>query len=155
MAEVPNTGATPNYGLNDYAPQAEAPAIPQPMARSGTEFPGQPSQGQSPWDMPIQTQPQEQPAGSIPGGFDAASMGLKAVQLGADIYDKYQQRDQAKKNYEMMLAEYNRRQGIETEDRQREQGRLERQENYFISDSARNLGNELAATPQGYRKGSY
>ena len=83
----------------------------------------------------------------------AAGIGLQAVGQGLSIYDKYQQRDQAKQNYEAQAAEYQRRLDIEGQDRAREQARLARQEGYFGADYARNLGSDLAGQYQGYRQG--
>jgi hypothetical protein len=87
------------------------------------------------------------PYGMVAGGV------AKLASQGLGLYDKMNQRDQAKKNYEMMLAEYERRQAIEQADRQREQGRQERQEGYFGADYAFNLGQKLADQYTGQRVG--
>ena len=129
---------------------------------------GPPQQQQyTPEGMPLAS-PETGAAGKWGSGLDAAgNVGLasgnpygmiaggvaKVAGMGLSLYDKSNQRDQAKENYELMMAEYKRRQRIEEEDRAREQGRLERQEGYFGADYARNLGTELAGDWQGYRQG--
>ena len=130
----------PNYGMTEQAMEPYAPSAQYPSY--------QPNSGVSSMVSDVANMA----SGPTMAFNPLVGTGLKAISLGASIYDKYQQRDAAKKNYESMLAEYNRRQKVETEDRAIEQARQARQESYFASDFAQDVGADRARAYKGYRQ---
>jgi len=169
-----NNANYPSYGMENNAPSGGGGLDYMSMAGAGldglqnmTDSAGPQAPQMSPEGMPMQA-PEMGTSGKIGGGLDAAGNvamasgnpyamaaggAAKLAGMGLSLYDKNNQRKEAKKNFRKMMDEYERRQAVEREDRAMEKRRLERKEGYFGADYARNLGTELAGQYQGYRQG--
>lgn len=151
-------GYTPDVGTSQMAATGPSPTGPSGMQQFSSALSAMPMPGSGGGDGTM---------GAVSGGLDVAgNVGLasgnpygmavggaaKLAGMGLGMYGKYQAREEAKKKYEMELAEYRRAKKLEEEDRRRELERQKLQSSYYASDFASNLGSELSGQYQGYRQ---
>lgn len=132
-----NPGSTPSFGMQSNNWNMNYPDY---GANSATEIGGAVSTG---GDTMMAAAPAAGPAAPIIAG---AGLGLKTVGTVADIYGKYQEREEAKKRYEQQLQMYKQAELERQKKQAMEDQRRSRQEGYFASDFNQDMMDRLSST---------